>query len=77
LNVAWAANDLLVKQAGIYSSRPRMLMFAELGVGQNNPLHMYTYTKQQRERIRDLRKLTHHGVGVQQVLLSFLTQNIS
>jgi hypothetical protein len=64
---AWAAHELLVKRAGIYNSRPRMLMFAELGMGQSNLLHKYIYTKQQRERYRDLRKLTHHGVGVQQV----------
>jgi hypothetical protein len=67
INDAWAANEILVKRAGIYSSRPRMLMFAELGVGQSNLLHKYTYTKEQRERFRDLRKITHHGVGIQQV----------
>jgi hypothetical protein len=47
-----------------------MLMFAELMGGQWNLLHMYTYTKEQRERFRDLRKVTHHGVGIQQVNLS-------
>ena len=67
INDAWAANEILVKRAGIYSSRPRMLMFAELGVGQANLLHKQTYTKGQRERFRDLRKITHHGVGIQQV----------
>jgi hypothetical protein len=67
INDAWAANELLVKKANIYNSRPRMLMFAELGVGQANLLHKYTYTKEQRERFRDLRKITHHGVGIQQV----------
>jgi hypothetical protein len=30
-------------------------------------LHKYTYTKAQHERFRDLRNLTHHGVGKQQV----------
>jgi hypothetical protein len=70
INDAWAANEILVKRAGIYSSRPRMLMFAELMGGQWNLLHMYTYTKEQRERFRDLRKITHHGVGIQQVNLS-------
>jgi hypothetical protein len=69
INDAWAANEILVKRAGIYSSRPRMLMFAELGVGQSNLLHKYTYTKEQRERFRDLRKITHHGVGIQQVFI--------
>ena len=66
INDAWAADELLVKRAGICCSRPRMLMFAELGVGQWNLLHKYTYTREQRERFRDLRKLTHQGVGVQQ-----------
>ncbi|KAH7379152.1 cytochrome P450 [Phaeosphaeria sp. MPI-PUGE-AT-0046c] len=67
INDAWAANEILIKRAGIYSSRPRMLMFAEFGVGQANLLHKQTYTKEQRERFRDLRKITHHGVGIQQV----------
>lgn len=67
INDAWAADELLVKRAGIYCSRPRMLIFAELGAGQWNMLNMYTITKQQRERFRDHRKLTHFGVGVQQV----------
>lgn len=44
-----------------------MLIFAELGAGQWNMLNMYTVTRQQRERFRDHRKLTHLGVGVQQV----------
>jgi hypothetical protein len=44
-----------------------MLMFAELMGGQYNLLHKYTYTKEQRERFRDLRKITHQGVGIQQV----------
>jgi hypothetical protein len=41
---------MLIKRAEIYSSRPRMLMFAELMGGQWNLLHEYTYTKEQRER---------------------------
>ena len=44
-----------------------MLMLAELMGGQNNLLHKYTYTREQRERFRDLRKLTHQGVGIQRV----------
>jgi len=44
-----------------------MLMFAELMSGQMNLLHKYTYTKEQRERFRDLRRVTHQGVGIQQV----------
>jgi hypothetical protein len=67
INDAWAANEILVKRANIYNSRPRMLMFAELGTGQANLINMYTYTSKQRERFRDLRKITHHGVGIQQV----------
>ncbi len=67
INDAWAADEILVKRAGIYCSRPRMLIFAELGAGQWNMLNMYTITRQQRERFRDHRKLTHLGVGVQKV----------
>ena len=44
-----------------------MLMFAELMSGQMNLLHKYTYTKEQREKFRDLRRVTHQGVGIQQV----------
>ncbi|KAK8050101.1 hypothetical protein PG994_011831 [Apiospora phragmitis] len=64
---AWAASDLFEKKAGIYSSRPRMVVFAELGAGQSNFLNMYTTTPAQRERWRAHRKLMHHGVGVQAV----------
>jgi hypothetical protein len=44
-----------------------MLVFAELGAGQWNLLNMHTVTREQRERFRVQRKLTHQGVGVQQV----------
>ncbi|KAK6842968.1 hypothetical protein PG995_001982 [Apiospora arundinis] len=64
---AWAASDLFEKKAGIYSSRPRMIVFAELGAGQSNFLNMYTTTPEQRERWRAHRKLMHQGVGVQSV----------
>ncbi|KAL6166494.1 hypothetical protein ACJQWK_07845 [Exserohilum turcicum] len=67
INDAWAANELLEKRAGIYCSRPRMLVFAELGSGQNNLVNLITTTPAQRERFRTLRKLTHQGVGIQQV----------
>ncbi|KAI1401832.1 cytochrome P450 [Hypoxylon fuscum] len=67
INDAWAASDLFEKRAGIYSSRPRMLVFAELGAGQDNLLNMYTTSPEQRERWRVHRKLIHHGVGVQSV----------
>ncbi|KAH8722584.1 cytochrome P450 [Phaeosphaeriaceae sp. PMI808] len=67
INDAWTASELLDKRAGIYSSRPRMLVFAELGSGQNNLVNMYTTTPPQRERFRVQRKLMHQGVGIQQV----------
>ncbi|KAJ4305914.1 hypothetical protein N0V90_001447 [Kalmusia sp. IMI 367209] len=67
INDAWAANELLDKRAGIYCSRPRMLVFAELGAGQNNLVNMITTTPEQRDRWRVQRKITHQGVGIQQV----------
>jgi cytochrome P450 len=67
INDAWTASELLDKRAGIYCSRPRMLVFAELGSGQNNLVNMYTLTPAQRERFRVQRKLMHQGVGIQQV----------
>lgn len=67
VNDAWAASDLFEKRAGIYSSRPKMLVFAELGSGQKNLVNMYTATPEERERWRLQRKLMHHGVGVQAV----------
>ncbi|OQE26419.1 hypothetical protein PENSTE_c005G02044 [Penicillium steckii] len=59
---AWAANDLLDKRAAIYASRPRMVVFSELGAGQSNLVNMYYG-----DRWRLHRKLTHMGVGLQQV----------
>lgn len=44
-----------------------MLVFAELGSGQNNLVNMYTSTPAQRDRFRVQRKLMHQGVGIQQV----------
>lgn len=67
INDAWAASELFEKRAGIYSSRPRMVVFAELGAGQSNLVNMYTWTPEQRERWRVQRKLMHYAVGVQQV----------
>lgn len=67
INDAWAASELFEKRAGVYSSRPRMTVFAELGAGQSNLVNMYTWTTEQRERWRVQRKLMHQGVGVQQV----------
>lgn len=44
-----------------------MLVFAELGSGQNNLVNMITTTPEQRDRWRTQRKLTHQGVGIQKV----------
>lgn len=44
-----------------------MLVFAELGSGQNNLVNMITTTQEGRDRWRVQRKITHHGVGIQQV----------
>ncbi|EHY53655.1 hypothetical protein HRR83_003868 [Exophiala dermatitidis] len=59
---AWAASELLDKRAAIYSSRPRMVVFGELGTGQSNLVTMYYG-----DRWRVHRKLTHMGVGLQHV----------
>ncbi|KAJ5526296.1 hypothetical protein N7494_012946 [Penicillium frequentans] len=59
---AWAASELLDKRAAIYASRPRMVVFSELGAGQSNMVNMYYG-----DRWRLHRKLTHMGVGLQQV----------
>lgn len=67
INDAWTAHALLEKRAQIYTSRPRMLVFAELGSGQNNLVNMITTTEAGRDRWRVQRKVTHHGVGIQQV----------
>lgn len=64
VNDAWAASELFDKRAGVYSSRPRMVVFAELGAGQSNLVNMYTWTPEQRERWRVQRKLMHHAVYV-------------
>jgi hypothetical protein len=44
-----------------------MVVFAELGSGQNNLVNMITTTPAMRERFRIQRKLMHQGVGIQQV----------
>jgi len=59
---AWAASEMLDKRAAIYSSRPRMVVFGELGTGQSNIVSMYYG-----DRWRVHRKLTHLGVGLQHV----------
>lgn len=67
LNDAWSASEIMDKRAGIYSSRPRMVVFSELGAGQANMVNMYTMTPEQRDRWRIHRKLMHHAVGTQSV----------
>ena len=62
LNTAQSASDLLDKRAGIYASRPRMIVFGELSMGQSNIVSMYYG-----DRWRVHRKLTHMGVGLQHV----------
>jgi hypothetical protein len=59
---AWVASELFDKRAGIYASRPRMVVFGELGPGQSSMVSMYYGP-----RWRVHRKLTHMGVGLQQV----------
>ncbi|OJJ07010.1 hypothetical protein ASPVEDRAFT_876441 [Aspergillus versicolor CBS 583.65] len=59
---AWTTHALLDKRAALYASRPRMVVFAELGAGQSNLVNMYYG-----DRWRLHRKLTHMGVGLQQV----------
>lgn len=74
LNDAWAASELLDKRAGIYSSRPRMVVFGDLGSGDWNLVTMkygerwYHLTKETvADGRRVHRKITHSGVGTQQV----------
>ena len=62
LNDAWSASDLLDKRASTFSSRPRMVVFGDLGFGQESLVSM-----KYGERFRVHRKLTHMGIGIQQV----------
>lgn len=73
INDAWSASELLDKKAAIYASRPRMVVFAELTdmhqsadpnakMPGNNLVTMFYG-----ERWRVHRKITHLGVGLQQV----------
>ncbi|KAL8380741.1 hypothetical protein RB595_005156 [Gaeumannomyces hyphopodioides] len=64
---AWAAHDLLEKKAQLYSSRPRMVVFGELGTGQSNLVTMRTRNQQERDHWRIHRKIMHLGVGIQAV----------
>lgn len=62
INDAWSASEILDKRAAIYASRPRMVVFGELSMGQSNMVSMFYG-----DRWRVHRKLTHMGVGLQHV----------
>ncbi|KAK1010577.1 hypothetical protein LTR91_002412 [Friedmanniomyces endolithicus] len=73
INDAQSASELLEKKAAIYSSRPRMVVFAELTDMQQSSdpnakvpgTNLVTMFYGERWRVH--RKLTHQGVGLQQV----------
>ncbi|KAK3315761.1 cytochrome P450 [Apodospora peruviana] len=67
INDAWAAHDIFEKKAQIYASRPRMVVFGELGTGQSNLVTMRILSNADRDHWRIHRKLMHIGVGVQSV----------
>ncbi|KAH8921853.1 cytochrome protein [Atractiella rhizophila] len=62
LNDVWSAYELLEKRANVFSSRPRMVVFGELGTGDWNLV-----TMKYGERWRVHRKITHQGIGAQVV----------
>ncbi|KAK0640556.1 cytochrome P450 [Cercophora newfieldiana] len=67
INDAWSAHEIFEKKAQIYTSRPRMIVFGELGSGQSNLVTMQIRNNAEREHWRIHRKLMHLGVGVQSV----------
>ncbi|KAF7189144.1 Cytochrome P450 monooxygenase [Pseudocercospora fuligena] len=73
INDAWSASELLEKKAAVYASRPRMVVFAELtGMGQSSDPDAKVpgsnlVTMYYGDRWRVHRKITHAGVGLQQV----------
>lgn len=67
INDAWCASELFEKKAQIYASRPRMVVFGELGTGQGNLVTMRIRNQQERDHWRIHRKLMHLGVGMQAV----------
>lgn len=73
INDAWSASELLDKKAAIYASRPRMVVFAELtdmhqSADPNHPKPgSNLVTMYYGDRWRVHRKITHAGVGLQQV----------
>ncbi|EAQ85516.1 hypothetical protein CHGG_09530 [Chaetomium globosum CBS 148.51] len=67
INDAWCAHEIFEKKAQIYASRPRMVVFGELGTGQSNLVTMRIRNQEERDHWRIHRKLMHIGVGVQSV----------
>lgn len=67
INDAWCAHEIFEKKAQIYASRPRMVVFGELGSGQSSLVTMRIRNNEEREHWRIHRKLMHLGVGVQSV----------
>ncbi|KAJ2894787.1 uncharacterized protein MKZ38_007216 [Zalerion maritima] len=67
INDAWSAHEIFEKRAQIYTSRPRMIVFGELGPGQSNLVSMRIRNQAERARWRAHRKLMHLGVGIQAV----------
>ncbi|KAK3381042.1 cytochrome P450 [Podospora didyma] len=67
INDAWCAQELFEKKAQIYASRPRMVVFGELGTGQSNLVTMRILNNADRDHWRIHRKLMHLGVGTQTV----------
>ena len=62
LNDAWSASELLDKRAATFSSRPHMIVFGDLAFDQEALVSM-----RYGDRFRVHRKLTHMGIGIQQV----------
>ena len=62
INDAWSASELLDKRAATFSSRPHMVVFGDLAFGQSSLVSM-----KYGDRFRVHRKITHMGVGLQQV----------
>ena len=75
INDAWCAHEIFEKKAQIYASRPRMVVFGELGTGQSNLVTMRTRNQAEREHWRIHRKLMHQGVGIQTVRKYRVVQN--
>ncbi|KAK4447170.1 hypothetical protein QBC34DRAFT_132784 [Podospora aff. communis PSN243] len=67
INDAWSAHEIFEKKAQIYTSRPRMVVFGELGSGQSNLVTMQIRNNAERDHWRIHRKLMHLGVGIQSV----------